>query len=206
MNELIERFFRAYWHPDSWTVYTDTVPAEMMDSEVNESGWFVWKLLPGSLTPDDYRAVEQEFGITYPRSFIEWHRAYYFFDGDCSLLRLPSSNPNEPLQQLRYNLEAYAPEGTIPFADEGNDAGPLVFDARTTVADNEFPIRVFDYEYGDDPAGLSDVIFSSFTKLLECITHYLEQSTAKEEHEVIADFFRIDPLGAGATGRSYWQG
>jgi hypothetical protein len=38
MTELIERFFRAYWYPNSWGVYTDTVPAKMMASKVDESG------------------------------------------------------------------------------------------------------------------------------------------------------------------------
>jgi hypothetical protein len=69
---------------------------------------------------------------------------------------------------------------------------------------NEFPVCYYDFEYNGNIEGLSMPIFSSFTKLLECITHYLEQLEAKKNNEVIPDFFEIDPKGAGLTGREYW--
>ncbi|WKN45577.1 SMI1/KNR4 family protein [Tunicatimonas pelagia] len=209
-KDVIENFFKAYWKPGMYTVCTDKVPKEMMRSEINESGWFEWGLIKGNLTVKDYQKVEKDLNIQYPPSFIEWHRAYFFLDGDCSLVRLPESNPNELLHDLRSVDDLSASEQLIPmkiypFADEGNDTGSLVFDAREPVESHEFPVRVYDHEYDGELEGLSNVIFSSFTKLLECITHFLELRAVKSDYKIIPDFFTIDPTGAGLAGRDYWN-
>ena len=73
MTDNIEQFFNAYLTTDISSVYTEDVPREMMASEVNEDGWYEWKLIPGSLTNDDYKKVAAEFGTSLPVSFIEWH-------------------------------------------------------------------------------------------------------------------------------------
>lgn len=90
------------------------------------------------------------------------------------------------------------------FAWEGNDSGPLIFDGRTDMESNEYPIRVYNYDYGGDMDGLSEVIFSSFTKLLECMIHLLKSRETKKIYDVILDFFHIDPKGAGQDGIDYW--
>lgn len=191
------------------SVYTDKVPKEMMGSGVNENGWYEWKLIPGSLAVDVYRAVETQYNVILPDNFIDWHRRYYFADGDCSLVRLPCSFPTEPLREIIDNLdwpiaEQLIPSGLIPFADEGNDAGPLVFDMRNQINRQDFPIRVYDHEYGGDLDGLTEIIFSSFNKMIACLTHYLNRTKTKNSFEVIPDFFFIDPTGAGSSGRTYW--
>lgn len=188
MTDRIEQFFEAYWSPG-----------------------FKWKLLPGTLTTDDYKKVEAKFNAKFPDNFIEWHKRYFFEDGDCSIIRLPPSLSTKPLAQLIDKLDWVIPEqliplGLIPFADEGNDAGPLVFDTRNTSYKKDFPIRVYDHEYGGDLDGLSEIIFSSFDKLLECLTHFLIETTTKESFDVIPDFYIIDPGGAGSTGKLYWEG
>ena len=66
------------------------------------------------------------------------------------------------------------PKGLIPFADDGNDTGPLVFDTRNQ-ENEDFPIRVYDHEFSGDLDGLSEVIFSSFSKMLECLTLFLNE-------------------------------
>lgn len=209
MNDIIEQFFKAYWTKGMKSVYTDKVSKEMMASPVDKDGWFEWKLIPGSLTFDDYKKVESTFGAIFPDNFIEWHKRYFFEDGDCSIIRLPYSQPTIPLEQLINNLDWYIPAqliplGLIPFADEGNDTGPLVFDTRNIKENIDFPIRVYDHEYGGDLNGLSEIIFSSFEKMIECLTHFLTETKSKKSFEVIPDFYAIDPIGAGSTGKSYW--
>ena len=137
------------------SVYTEKVPKEMMQSSIDRDGWYEWKLIPGTLTTDDYKKVEAKFKATFPDNFIEWHKRYFFEDGDCSIIRLPNSLPTKPLEKLIDNLDWYIPEqliplGLIPFADEGNDAGPLVFDTRNTTDKKDFPIRVYDHEFGGE--------------------------------------------------------
>ena len=51
---------------------------------------------------------------------------------------------------------------------------------------------------------MGPIIFSSFTKLLECTTHFLEQKD-KHPFEIFPDFKEIDPEGAGKDGADYWD-
>ncbi len=212
MNTITEQFFKALWEPGMKSVYTKAVPPEMMLSAVDEEGWYEWKLMPGTLMPADYWAIENRFDIKLPTSFINWHRAYFFADGDCSLFRLPKSLPAEPLREIERHLQEGLAEdllslGLIPFAEDGNDAGPLVFDTRGISDKDDFPIRIYDHEYGGDVEGLSEIIFSSFSKMLECLTHYLEKSHSGRGSEAVLDFLQIDQAGAGARGgRGYWKG
>jgi hypothetical protein len=211
MTDKIEQFFKAYWTNGMKCVHTDSVPKEMMQSAIDENGWYEWKLITGTLTVDDYKRVEAKFKATFPDNFIEWHKRYFFADCDCSIIRLPHSFPTRPLEELINNCDWDIPKqliplGLIPFAEEGNDIGPLVFDTRNSKDKKDFPIRVYDHEYGGDINGLSEIVFSSFEKLLECLTHFLTETQTKKSFEVISDFYSIDPAGAGLTGKSYWAG
>ena len=210
MTELIHKFFAAYSTAFSnKAVYTKDSPKEMMLSKENSENWFEWKIIEGTIKAEKYKKIENEFKIELPKSFIDWHKEYFFLDCDCSILRLPSSNPNLPLKDIEQKLNWFIPQQLIPekiypFADEGNDTGPLVFDGRLKKIDNNFPIRVYDQEFGGDLEGLSEVIFSSFDKLLECLTHYMTELKTRKNFEIIPDFFKIDPIGAGSTGIDYW--
>ena len=212
MTDFNQKFWDAYLSAFSRrTVYTDSFPAEMKDSEKDNDGWIKWKPIKGTLQESDYQNLESKFSVLFPKSFINWHKGYYFLDADCSIVRLPISSPTRPLEDLEKNLDWFIPKQLIPqrlypFADEGNDAGPLVFDGREPAADNEFPIRVYDQSYGGDLEGLSEIIFSSFPKLLECLTHYLTELKSRKDFEIIPDFFQIDPDGAGKPGIDYWLG
>ncbi len=210
MTDIIEEFFNAYWPTRTNSVYFDDVPKEMMLSAIDKDGWYEWKPISGTLTADDYKKIETKYNATFPDNFIEWHKRYFFSNCDCSIIRLPHSLPTRPLEQIISNLDWYVPEqliplGLIPFADEGNDAGPLVFDTRNANDKNDFPIRVYEHEYGGDLDGLSEIIFSSFYKMLECLTHFLTETMTRKSFEVIPDFYTIDPNGAGSTGKSYWD-
>jgi hypothetical protein len=207
---LTTEFFKAYWKPGMKSVYTKIVPKEMMASPIDKDGWYEWKLITSTLTVNDYQKLEDKFKVRFPTSFINWHSTYFFADCDLSIIRLPNSFPTVPLKSVADHLDWYVAEklisqGLIPFADEGNDTGPLVFDTRNRNNENDFPIRVYDHEYMGDLSGLSDVIFSSFSKMLECLTHLLNESKTKNQFHIIPDFFKIDPDGAGLTGRSYFN-
>ncbi|WP_305952613.1 hypothetical protein [Emticicia oligotrophica] len=211
MKELTHKFFEAYLNAfPNETVYTDDVPQEMISTEVNQDGWFQWKLIKGTLIEDEYKKIEDEFKIKLPKSFIQWHQEFFFLDCDTSIARLPISNPNLPLKSIKENLDWFVAGELIsqqlyPFGDEGNDAGPLVFDGRNNVIDNNFPIRVYDHEFEGELDGLSEIIFSSFEKLIECLTHFMKELKTRRNFEIIPDFFKIDPLGAGLTGVQYWS-
>ncbi|WP_029275113.1 SMI1/KNR4 family protein [Pedobacter borealis] len=211
MDEIINTFFTSYFNFSRLrSVYgEEKTPKNMMATPVDEEGWYTWKPIEGTLTNSNYRQVEEKFGVKFPKSFVEWHKQYFFLDCSCQLMGLPVSSPTEPLQQIIDNLDYSLAKDLIeaklyPFGDEGNDAGPLVFDGRYEVKDNEYSIRVYDHEYGGDMDGLSEIVFSSFPKLLECFTHYIQEVETRKNFEIIPDFFQIDPTGAGKTGKGYW--
>lgn len=181
----------------------------MMASPVDKEGWFTWKVLKGNISREEYKEIENQFNVKLPDSFIDWHQSYFFLGGDCSLVRLPYSNPLQPLQELKAELDWHIPKKLAPqkiyaFGSDGNDSGPLVFDGRISTKNNEFPIRVYDEDFGGTLEGLSEIIFSSFSKLLECITHYMNELKTKRNYEIIPEFFELDPEGAGKTGIDYW--
>jgi hypothetical protein len=211
MNDLIQKFFDAHMTAFSnTTVFTKDSPEEMMLTQKKQNGWFEWNLIKGTITEKSYGEIENEFEVKFPKSFIQWHKEYFFLNADTSILRLPISNPNLPLKEIRQNLdwfiaEQIIPEKLYPFGAEGNDAGSLVFDGRLEIKENDFPIRYYDHEFGGDLEGLSEIIFSSFEKLLECTTHFMLELKKRKNFEIIPDFFNIDPNGAGMTGVDYWN-
>lgn len=212
MKNLIDDFFNTRYLTETLKkVYTRNTPLIMMDSEVDQDGYYRWKLIPGTLQKTDYHKLEAKYNIKFPRFFIEWHRKYFFLDGDCSFLCLPASSPNEPLKEIIDLLENdYARElskqGLYAFSTDGNDEGLLVFDSRHVGTSDDFPIRAYDFAANGNLEGLSDIIFSSFQKLIECTTYFLEQTKVKKDFEVFPDFFSIDPDGAGKYGVDYWLG
>lgn len=213
MQHLNKDFFDAFLsiYPNS-TVNTDDFPEALKAGEEDEDGWIEWKLLPGNFSADLYHDLEKKYNVIFPESFINWHRSHFFMDAQTEILNLPYSNPDRPLQELEAELNNFIsaeliPQKLYPFGSEGNDMGPLVFDGREPKPNNEFPVRVYDHEAGGDLKGLSPVIFSSFTKLLECQIHFLTGlKSHRKNYEIIPEFFTLDPDGAGAAGKDYWNG
>ncbi|MFF5380289.1 hypothetical protein [Pedobacter suwonensis] len=208
-DKIINDFFKQFFSQELNAVFKEQTPKDMMASTVDDNGWHNWKPMNGTFNLEDYQNIEKKFKVKFPESFIEWHKLYFFLDCDCALVRLPHSFPSEPLKEIIDVLDNDVAEELIaikiyPFGAEGNDMGPLVFDGRKEMINNEFPIRFFDYDYYNDFEGLSEIIFSSFLKLLECITYFLKEIETRKIHEIIPDFFKIDPDGAGKTGIDYW--
>lgn len=211
-NELIETLCRLrYKPPTMWTVFGDWIPHEMLvTGQVDKEGWVEWKLLPRSVGVDPgFAKLEKEIGATFPRMFKLYYSRYYFLDGDLSMLRFPRSTPNKPFDELRdLILNSYFPErikgiGLIPFASDGNDAGPLCFDTRQSRNDADYPIVLWDHDWVGTHNEISPTIFSSFTKLLECCVHLWSKDKTPYT-QGIAGFVEIDPDGAGGPGRTHW--
>lgn len=170
--------------------------------------------------------IERRAGVTLPHTFKAWAAACCTDHIDLGILRLPANHPSDPLAEVR---RAVCGEtschrrprelGLVPFGgEEGNDAGPLCFDARAGADPEAWPVRFWEH---DAPRGdareIGPLLFSSFAKLLECCTRYLiREVEAVQAHgggpdapfppltPHIREFFDIDPAGAGGPGRAYW--
>ena len=211
MNKTIEYFFEQFFkHKLLIAHYTEGItPKSMVDSEVDIDGYYRWKPVKGKIKDVAYEKLEQSYGLSFPKSFIQWHKRYFFFGRDCRILNLPSSSPSAPLQEIIHFLnndvaKALIAEKLYPFGEDTYTGKLMVFDARIPFADLEYPIRVYDGN-GTDLYGLSEVVFSSFPKLLECLTYLFEEIHTRPIHEIITGFSCIDPKGAGSTGINYWQ-
>jgi len=133
-------------------------------------------------------------------------------DVDVGIAGLPACPLNNPLKDLKYQVveSGYYSKrckelGLIPFGDEKlMDAGPLCFDTREPVRDDEWPVVYWDHEYDQTSEEIGPRIFSSFSKLIKCCTHFLQEN--KSARDLVRDLYRIDPEGAGGPGRAYWEG
>jgi hypothetical protein len=216
LHQIIEEFYKTIFKsPEKLrTVFSlDDTPVEMMNSSVSNSGWFTWKPIPGTLSYETYHEVEQKFNVVFPKSFIEWHKRYYFLTCASNLASLPFSYPSKPLQEIIDGLNYDFAKDLImfklyPFASDGGDRGIWAFDGRVEMDGNEYPVRLCDYDIeileDNDIKNLTQIIFSSFPKLLECITHFLKGINTRPDFELILEFFQIDPEGAGKPGFDYW--
>lgn len=206
----IDIFFSSFFkYVTLKTVYVQQSPKNMMASDIDEEGWYTWKPIKGTLSDIDYQEVEQRFGVVFPKSFIEWHKRFFFLQGFCRIIDFPISSPKQPLQAIIDNLDndlsrELASAGLYIFAQDDDNYGPFVFDGREDKTDDEFPIRIYDYHYIGNLDGLSEIILSSFSKLLECITYLLNNIDTLPLSEIIAEFLRIDPQGAGKSGLDFW--
>ena len=70
MTDFNQKFWDAYLSAFSRrTVYTDSFPAEMKDSEKDNDGWIKWKPIKGTLQESDYQNLESKFSVLFPKSF-----------------------------------------------------------------------------------------------------------------------------------------
>jgi hypothetical protein len=103
MTNLNQAFIEAYMkvRPNK-TVYSDNFPEEMKASEEDEEGWIEWKPLTGTISESAYHEIEKSYNVLFPVSFVNWHKAFFFLDGDCC------RDQEEP--SLVYRWKAYSRE------------------------------------------------------------------------------------------------
>jgi hypothetical protein len=131
------------------------VPPEMRVGEVNHEGWVAWRVLPSALTEVDVRAVEEEYGVEFPPLFRAYLLArHHLFDQVHSrrynqLIFMTDVPSRRPLQPLRDELRAWRPlidAGFVPFAEWGDQWGPMCFDVEHRAMDGDCPIVWMDHE------------------------------------------------------------
>ncbi|GAB5493721.1 MAG: hypothetical protein Phog2KO_39360 [Phototrophicaceae bacterium] len=219
LDELIEAFYKLNYSEDknpyilNARIYSQ-IPEVMITSREEENyGRVRWKLTKhrDDINPD-FEVLEEKIGVVLPYSFKLWHSRYFTLNGFSHLIYLPISPSNDPLYGLRQQIfNSWHPQeirdsGLIMFGSERNGIGPICFDVRKPVQDNDYPIVIWDHEYPSDR--VSSPIFSSFSKLLECCVYYLSGNSIDwwVRDRRISKFAEIDPLGAGQEDQSYWSG
>ncbi len=209
-DKLIDRFYRAFWSIYGKSPYYLGFHNDLPNKSTFNSYDKIKEYYQCQIEPNSYQLIESQYDIKYPSLFKEWHSFQHFHEGDLSFVRLPENPIGNTVQSIAKSLgwsfsKELTQEGIVPFAEEGNNTGPYVFDQRNATNVEDSPIRVYDYTYGGELNGLSEVIFSNFKMLLECAIHYLENLGRISNSKLMIDFLHIDPNGAGYTGIEYWK-
>lgn len=175
-----------------------------------------WRLRPRR-EPSAFTRLEMTLGAELPPLFKRWHDRQYTLDVDAGVARLCGAPCDDPLRPLRAlllespQIDRIRRHGLLPFGDEAMlRAGPLCFDTRRPVDGADWPVVYWDYDWAgaaardDAEKAVGPAIFSSFEKLLRCAVHWMEGEPGERPRR-IAEFFEIDPAGAGGPGRTYWE-
>jgi len=128
------------------------VPEELRDGNYASEGWYSWTAIPSTINNDDLNIISDQIGFRFPQLFKEYFAYKVILDGDFGLVRFPDMSPSDVLKGLRTQLELYyqfeffKDASLVPFAQEGNDGGPLCFKIDEPTEDGDFPIYFIDHE------------------------------------------------------------
>ena len=180
LEQLIEDFYRLnYSEKNTPFIFNAKTwagnPSDMIVSEEPEYRRVEWKLKyhRPDINPQ-FEELEKHIGHNLPYSFKLWQSRYFTLNGFAHLLYLPISPSNYPLYGLKSEIVSWSKDtpGLIPFGGERNGDGPICFDVREAVENDDYPIVYWDHDTRDEWR-ISPPIFSSFSKLLECCVYFL---------------------------------
>jgi len=151
------------------------VPAELRGEWSSGDGWFSWIAVPSPITEKDLDAIEHNIGTTLPPLF----RAYFLYkqilDGDCGIVRLPDMMPPAPIGNLKSQMAVFSDcrsrqhHALLPFANDGNDGGPICFKTDEPTTSGDYPIYFTDHERLADPTYSGERRWDSFEQLIDVL-------------------------------------
>lgn len=198
------------------------VPDVMRDDSVPQtSDWMTWKPIPSTVTDAELDDLERYAGLPFPPLYRDLLKYVHFFDLTERGVRFQRHLPGEWDTSLRkiylHCRDRIMDVGLLPFGDETPmDAGPVCFDTTRFNESGDCPSVFWDHEWvGTDKE--VNPLFSSTQKMFECLTfvanndvnffsHFDDDDPAQLpiKRELLAEFLKIDPNGAGGPGRDHW--
>ena len=211
--DLNYRFFESLPEVTFDSIYLPSTPRVMVVEGPNSEGWFKWRPRP-YLTKRDaaaYKVLEQHLGIRFPKNYLDWLVSYDFFNIETSLISLTRSKANSNSTFREHWYEEHGDfgveltnHGYLPIGWEVNDAGPIILDLNVKPLP---PVRFVHMIPGSNlKENVSGIVFSSFANLLTCMIHFFEKGERSSVDQLVSDFAKIDPNGAGSEfGQEYWR-
>ncbi len=141
----------------------------------NGEEWDDWIELGSTVTHDDFSSVEEKFNIVLPEPLKAYFEYKVIFDGDFGIYRFPDMRPNKPLDNLISEIELmndlafFKKNKLVPFAQDGNDGGPVCFKFNEESVEKGFPIYFTDHELLNHPDYEGELLFDSFVQFIEAI-------------------------------------
>lgn len=146
------------------------------DDPEDEDAWWNWNLVESPVVESDILSLEQAIGAPLPPLFRAWFMFKSLPETDFGWVRLPHVLPNAPLKDLCDSVQwmndermLFRKRNVFPFADDGNDTGPLCFDLTRPLPDGDYPILLFDHELLHQPEYAGMEVAESFSRLLDLI-------------------------------------
>lgn len=176
VQQRIRYFIDEIFLPNAITVWPGQPPKEMEDGPWGEGGWWCWKPCESPVTAGDILELEEKIGAPLPPLFRAWFMYKCVLMTDFGWIRLPDVISDDPFQWMWLNVEMmdsqaeyFRGRNIVPFADDGNDAGPVCFDLTRPLPDGDYPVLLFDHEMLDRPDYKGIEIAASFSDLLQKI-------------------------------------
>lgn len=194
--DLITEFFKAYY--EDMTDYFFEFPTDkMLEEKVTKDNFIEWILTPTKIKLSDYEPLEKKLGETIPLIFKKWYSRHYSPEPgslDTRIIFLPVPTQEDLFSELEGSLLGYGDSyqdirdlNLIPFGSDANARGAICFDASDkSINPNDYPIVLFEYDTWDK----SEIAFSNFEKMLECIIDLTKVGSTE-------NFAKIDPKAGG---------
>jgi len=151
------------------------VPEELRGDWSSDDGWYSWKAVASPVTESELGNLGQRFGIVLPPLLSAYFLYKQILDGDFGIVRMPDMWPPNPLCQLEDQMKVYLEfeslqrNNLIPFAQEGNDGGPICFKADLPTSQGDYPLYFTDHERLSDSSYAGEERWGSFELLLDAI-------------------------------------
>lgn len=148
------------------------VPPDLRGDPFLDDDWFYWTAVPSPVTADDLDDLEQQYRVSLPPLFREYFLYKQILDGDFGIVRMPDMCPPDPLASLKSqmsefsNCEALQNHALLPFAQDGNDGGPICFKTDEPTLYGDYPVYFTDHELLLRPTYSGEKCWDSFEHLI----------------------------------------
>ena len=148
---------------------------EHLRGDWNQGDWYSWIAIDSPVKKEDLNKIEREIKVQFPKLFSDYFLYKQILDGDYGLIRLPDMTPDDPMEGLRSEISLYSEyelfqrNSLLPFAQDGNDGGPLCFKFSEPNSKGDYPIYFVDHGCMTDPNYLGEKRWDSFEDLLDFI-------------------------------------
>ena len=144
MKDFFEKYYEQLKAENDVLVAGVKIPEEMVAYELTMSkGWSVWKLIPSTVKDEDFKEIEDNWGIKFPDCIKAFFCTYHHRFDDLLGKNL-IGKPFETLE-LAYNPNLTA-NGYLPFGWDSDNYFIRCIDLTNTPDDEKCPVVQIDHE------------------------------------------------------------
>lgn len=171
IKSIIDRNLKS-WIDKGLNSIPGKVEPEMAspDEPLKTEGWKKWFPINSTVTDAELEDLEIQLNFHLPKSYKTFLKYKHFYELYLSVARFSGHEIRHWRPHLldmffsTYPKKNLIDKGYIPFAN-WSDWGVLCFDTNKSIEENEYPIILWDHEYGDKYEPFSKNFLSLLLKL-----------------------------------------